>query len=217
MQAFPTHRINTGKTCRNSFQRKLYFQKKQFATQNGKYPQKTSGVQEMVLRNIAPREGTETTTSIFHVCGVLAILRNIAPREGTETFCHSATCHVIGLPIKKYSSPRGDGNISSFHVLHLLYKLRNIAPREGTETPVNTSYRRSTLIKKYSSPRGDGNIKPVRVKVIPCTALRNIAPREGTEIHIFTTNHSYLFIKKYSSPRGDGNKYGIAIIILIIH
>ena len=133
LQAFPTHRINTGKTCRNSFQRKLYFQKKQFATQNGKNPQKTSGVQEMVLRNIAPRE--------------------------------------------------------------------------GTETPVNTSYRRSTLIKKYSSPRGDGNIKPVRVKVIPCTALRNIAPREGTEIHIFTTNHSYLFIKKYSSPRGDGNEF----------
>ena len=157
MQAFPTHRINTGKTCRNSFQRKLYFQKKQFATQNGKNPQKTSGVQEMVLRNIAPREGTE---SLCHI------------------FC---------------------ANHSSL--------LRNIAPREGTETPVNTSYRRSTLIKKYSSPRGDGNIKPVRVKVIPCTALRNIAPREGTEIHIFTTNHSYLFIKKYSSPRGDGNEF----------
>ena len=112
LQAFPTHRINTGKTCRNSFQRKLYFQKKQFATQNGKYPQKTSGVQEMVLRNIAPREGTETISFSSNLFTIL--LRNIAPREGTET------------------------RIPDPSVL-LRSVLRNIAPREGTETQLVSS------------------------------------------------------------------------------
>ena len=128
---FPTHRINTGKTCRNSFQRKLYFQKKQFATQNGKYPQKTSGVQEMVLRNIAPREGTETITGCR--CPVTDdVLRNIAPREGTET-SSTVTSGVISVV------------------------LRNIAPREGTETFRNFDKLIELSIKKYSSPRGDGN------------------------------------------------------------
>ena len=130
MQAFPTHRINTGKTCRNSFQRKLYFQKKQFATQNGKYPQKTSGVQEMVLRNIAPREGTERINNLFtrHVF----TLRNIAPREGTERVLKLDK--ESGEMIKKYSSPRGDGNKIAEVTLLIRLILRNIAPREGTET-----------------------------------------------------------------------------------
>ena len=61
-------------------------------------------------------------------------LRNIAPREGTETVEMSVTgqVHVI---IKKYSSPRGDGNAIAAHpFLRLTGRLRNIAPREGTET-----------------------------------------------------------------------------------
>ena len=176
MQAFPTHRINTGKTCRNSFQRKLYFQKKQFATQNGKYPQKTSGVQEMVLRNIAPREGTE--------------------RRFTEYAQER-------VKIKKYSSPRGDGKFSSLSIGLKFSKLRNIAPREGTErinnlftrhvfTLRNIAPREGTervlkldkesgeMIKKYSSPRGDGN-KIAEVTLLIRLILRNIAPREGTE------------------------------------
>ena len=61
------------------------------------------------------------------------VLRNIAPREGTETCLKYLIKHLFSY-IKKYSSPRGDGNSSS----ELL-----------TETLMP--------IKKYSSPRGDGN------------------------------------------------------------
>ena len=59
------------------------------------------------LRNIAPREGTETKRPV-HSYHFLK-LRNIAPREGTET----QTGHHMDY---------GNG------------LLRNIAPREGTET-----------------------------------------------------------------------------------
>ena len=157
LQAFPTHRINTGKTCRNSFQKKLYFQKKQFATQNGKYSQKTSGVQEMVLRNIAPREGTETNPG--------------------KCFRQMVRCKI-----KKYSSPRGDGNVAS-----------------GSATTLTLS------IKKYSSPRGDGNNVFGCLKINYDFIKKYSSPRGDGNLPLFPSLRSVNRIKKYSSPRGDGN------------
>ena len=181
MQAFPTHRINTGKTCRNSFQRKLYFQKKQFATQNGKYPQKTSGVQEMVLRNIAPREGTETNITAFQTSSS-ELLRNIAPREGTETNPGKCFRQMVRCKIKKYSSPRGDGNVAS-----------------GSATTLTLS------IKKYSSPRGDGNNVFGCLKINYDFIKKYSSPRGDGNLPLFPSLRSVNRIKKYSSPRGDGN------------
>ena len=61
-------------------------------------------------------------------------LRNIAPREGTEIFFSVSVSTFIFTYIKKYSSPRGDGNAKTVIVSEV-----------------------TLLIKKYSSPRGDGN------------------------------------------------------------
>ena len=61
------------------------------------------------MRNIAPRQGTETLT-FFRFSRIQ--LRNIAPRQGTET---------------KYK----------YFLLNVHILLRNIAPRQGTETDGN--------------------------------------------------------------------------------
>ena len=66
------------------------------------------------LRNIAPREGTETDYIFLSMYTALG-LRNIAPREGTETF-------------------------DKLIELSLTSPLRNIAPREGTETLNNCRF-----------------------------------------------------------------------------
>ena len=90
------------------------------------------------LRNIAPREGTETKRPV-HSYHFLK-LRNIAPREGTET----QTGHHMDY---------GNG------------LLRNIAPREGTETTLLIVFMvLKLIIKKYNSPRGDGNLLPQGIK-----------------------------------------------------
>ena len=84
------------------------------------------------------------------------VLRNISPRQGTET--HPVARWAIGNSIEKYKSPTGDGNLVSFFDTSLSfiekYKsptgdgnvifdmsiqirvvlLRNISPRQGTET-----------------------------------------------------------------------------------
>ena len=59
------------------------------------------------LRNVVPRQGTETFENSF--LKVSIILRNVVPRQGTET----AQC---------LSSAKMD------------FKLRNVVPRQGTET-----------------------------------------------------------------------------------
>ena len=60
------------------------------------------------------------------------VLRNIAPREGTETH-NKISIFFLHFIIKKYSSPRGDGN-KALRAFFASALLRNIAPREGTET-----------------------------------------------------------------------------------
>ena len=66
------------------------------------------------LRDIAPREGTETNFATTFAIFSLS-LRNIAPREGTETLHYSLV--NVRLSIKQYSSPRGDGNCECFLIL----------------------------------------------------------------------------------------------------
>ena len=61
------------------------------------------------LRNIAPREGTEIIYLTF-LNQIFDRLRNIAPREGTEICKTELLILILFILIKKYSSPRGDGN-----------------------------------------------------------------------------------------------------------
>ena len=110
----------------------------------------------MVLRNVVPRQGTETVWQNETIGGAL-LLRNVVPRQGTET------SHVLTS-------------------LSVLFRLRNVVPRQGTETVLATDAKQVSInIEKCSSPTGDGNsVCFIKLKVI-CTILRNVVPRQGTE------------------------------------
>ena len=83
--------------------------------------------------------------------------------------------------IKKYSSPRGDGNsLSSFNTF--LVTLRNIAPREGTET-ISFSSNLFTILLRNIAPREGTETFPLSNSCSIFSILRNIAPREGTETY----------------------------------
>ena len=132
----------------------------------------------MQLRNIAPREGTETKNNILSNTS-LFIKKYSSPRGDGNTLTGSQPlpCHI-----KKYSSPRGDGNCEIPNLFaRSLCVLRNIAPREGTETWEVVLEKYLCIIKKYSSPRGDGNFSEIIFCQCTPPLLRNIAPREGTE------------------------------------
>ena len=60
------------------------------------------------------------------------VLRNVVPRQGTETAVQPGD--EVQAMIEKCSSPTGDGNnkLASFFILSDL--LRNVVPRQGTET-----------------------------------------------------------------------------------
>ena len=65
----------------------------------------------VLLRNVVPRQGTETyhnkNTAIRN-----RLLRNVVPRQGTETYIQFPTASET--IIEKCSSPTGDGNCSVF-------------------------------------------------------------------------------------------------------
>ena len=65
----------------------------------------------MVLRNVVPRQGTETFQPILSDCILRSLLRNVVPRQGTET-------SDFDIP---YDIP-------------VIAVLRNVVPRQGTET-----------------------------------------------------------------------------------
>ena len=83
----------------------------------------------LVLRNVVPRQGTETA-SLHAFLRPEEILRNVVPQQGTETINPSSKNKAI-------------------------IQLRNVVPRQGTETQVRfwlTLYGR--FIEKCSSPTG---------------------------------------------------------------
>ena len=85
------------------------------------------------------------------------LLRNVVPRQGTETTWYSL--HIDKLNIEKCSSPTGDGNYSAPVFLYCFIVLRNVVPRQGTETLIlyyPVPY--FCEIEKCSSPTGDGNV-----------------------------------------------------------
>ena len=87
----------------------------------------------MVLRNVVPRQGTETSISVMFKSNFS--LRNVVPRQGTETFSCQGY-RKLSCPIEKCSSPTGDGNDEwSLAMEDLAKLLRNVVPRQGTETP----------------------------------------------------------------------------------
>ena len=86
----------------------------------------------MVLRNVVPRQGTETIVSV--------VQHQLKPIEK----CSSPTGDGNTLTIiffndssfiEKCSSPTGDGNLVILYT-YLLLPLRNVVPRQGTETDV---------------------------------------------------------------------------------
>ena len=60
------------------------------------------------------------------------VLRNVVPRQGTETIKHlfGYQCAMI----EKCSSPTGDGNVIKNFLYCYGNTLRNVVPRQGTET-----------------------------------------------------------------------------------
>ena len=87
----------------------------------------------MVLRNVVPRQGTETI--LLESSEILPkTLRNVVPRQGTETL--RFFCDSFRIIIEKCSSPTGDGNNVEPHKQPAGLLLRNVVPRQGTETPL---------------------------------------------------------------------------------
>ena len=60
------------------------------------------------------------------------VLRNVVPRQGTETRFPNEG--VGGWQIEKCSSPTGDGNHLIRNIQSVKVRLRNVVPRQGTET-----------------------------------------------------------------------------------
>ena len=138
---------------------------------------------DFLLRNVAPRQGTETffyqayNSQLFHVK-----LRNVAPRQGTET-------------------PKGNLFLKLFKG-----QLRNVAPRQGTETSRRIyGDTHGIIIEKCSSPIGDGNCLSGDTIDTERPELRNVAPRQGTETFLYNYDIFIDIIEKCSSPIGDGN------------
>ena len=174
---FAAHGLNAGFVRTFYFPKQLYFNEITFPPQSPYSSQTGHGVAGMVLRNVAPRQGTETLNRAALSCK--ARLRNVAPRQGTET--------IIAVYQQRETAT-----------------LRNVAPRQGTETlmvqlvnfllliekcssPIGAgndllsqAFYTLVSIEKCSSPIGDGNLCP-SIAIITQVLLRNVAPRQGTE------------------------------------
>ena len=61
------------------------------------------------------------------------VLRNVVPRQGTETIDRKDK--YSEQLIEKCSSPTGDGNgLRAMNRIRKEWQLRNVVPRQGTET-----------------------------------------------------------------------------------
>ena len=85
----------------------------------------------MVLRNVVPRQGTETQTQRIVPLPYHIEKCSSPTGDGNRSLISSL---VNVLSIEKCSSPTGDGNIK--RLVFILYRtgLRNVVPRQGTET-----------------------------------------------------------------------------------
>ena len=129
-------------------------------------------------------------------------LRNVVPRQGTET---KNTCYsVVKVQIEKCSSPTGDGNSETF-VVNVIVVLRNVVPRQGTETSL-PFFSETFVVLRNVVPRQGTETIDVCCTNIVCR-LRNVVPRQGTEKMLQELDSGNMeAIEKCSSPTGDGNK-----------
>ena len=114
----------------------------------------------MVLRNVVPRQGTETVHQSI-LCQQLLIEKCSSPTGDGNIILQSDKNRSI---IEKCSSPTGDGNVIKNFLYCYGNTLRNVVPRQGTETV-------------YTA-----------LVVYPIKRLRNVVPRQGTEtcVIVFT-------------------------------
>ena len=84
----------------------------------------------MVLRNVVPRQGTETET-VENIDTAKKPLRNVVPRQGTETPLASAW--VLCYPLRNVVPRQGTEICPSLLLNIHLSVLRNVVPRQGTE------------------------------------------------------------------------------------
>ena len=177
---FATHGLNIGFVRIFYFPKRLHFNKITFPPQSPYSSQTGHGVAGMVLRNVAPRQGTETFKKLL--------------------------CFFVSIVIiEKCSSPIGDGNkISRVHESY--NELRNVAPRQGTETIIadNTGKGVSGLLRNVAPRQGTETIAYHAFQRLS-KLLRNVAPRQGTETIRKYRYQSQQPIEKCSSPIGDGN------------
>ena len=83
------------------------------------------------LRNVVPRQGTETFRKVFTIV-MYFVIEKCSSRQGTETVKQESFTKNY-ICIEKCSSPTGDGN-PKLSLMNVLIALRNVVPRQGTET-----------------------------------------------------------------------------------
>ena len=108
------------------------------------------------------------------------VLRNVVPRQGTETM-QDNFCSFL-RNIEKCSSPTGDGNSVCFIKLKVICTiLRNVVPRQGTETIPPFILSGVYFLLRNVVPR-QGTETTIWLCMEPASIqLRNVVPRQGTE------------------------------------
>ena len=86
----------------------------------------------IIIEKCSSPTGDGNSMSMWRSTVAFDTLRNVVPRQGTETFRKVFTI-VMYFVIEKCSSPTGDGN-PKLSLMNVLIALRNVVPRQGTET-----------------------------------------------------------------------------------
>ena len=109
----------------------------------------------MVLRNVVPRQGTETESTNDSYTSEEKIEKCSSP-----TGDGNASCFCLGalLSIEKCSSPTGDGNMPISSSKHPLICIEKCSSPTGDGNAKNMCKELPELIEKCSSPTGDGNL-----------------------------------------------------------
>ena len=91
-------------------------------------------------------------------------MRNIVPRQGTETVDLSASAPPY--LIEKYSSPTGDGNkLADYQTYSVAIEKYSSPTGDGNTLNSPVRWKEEIPIEKYSSPTGDGNMNKETGKI----------------------------------------------------
>ena len=154
------------------------------------------------MRNIAPRQGTETTHNIVYNW-LITIEKHSSPTGDGNDFLLNLL--PFSEKIEKHSSPTGDGNFyrQRNHTVSFRIIEKHSSPTgDGNCLYSSLSSGLLFLIEKHSSPTGDGNMWDDADASIRQQILRNIAPRQGTETKNFCLTTSAVLLRNIAPRQG---------------